>query len=133
MGSVRYSNPAALATGASAVPESQLARAGDLVIVADQIGVAPAGDVRPGLTAQLETALDRIRLALESEGLTMHDVLSFRKYLTGAALLPQFYVARGEDLPLYYADDPYPANTLVVVAALVRPELLVEVEGVAVA
>jgi hypothetical protein len=40
--------------------------------------------------------------------------------------------ARGEVFPRYFPDRVYPPNTLLVVSRLVRPELLVEIEAMAV-
>ena len=43
-----------------------------------------------------------------------------------------FMKARAEVFPLYFPDGVYPPNTLLVISRLVKPELLVEIEAMAV-
>jgi enamine deaminase RidA (YjgF/YER057c/UK114 family) len=40
--------------------------------------------------------------------------------------------ARSEIFPQYFPDGVYPPNTLLVISQLVRPDLLVEIEAIAV-
>jgi enamine deaminase RidA (YjgF/YER057c/UK114 family) len=53
-------------------------------------------------------------------------------FLTHAEDIPRFMAARGEVFPKYFPDGAYPPNTLLVVSRLVQPELLVEIEAMAV-
>ena len=62
----------------------------------------------------------------------MRDVVRFQTFLTEAADIDRFMAARREVFPLYYPDGAYPPNTLLVVTRLVQPELLVEIEAMAV-
>ncbi len=62
----------------------------------------------------------------------MRDIVRLQTFLTRAEDIPGFMKARAEVFPGYFPDGVYPPNTLVVVSRLVRPELLVEIEAMAV-
>jgi len=108
-------------------------RAGDLVIVAGQVGLGADGRV-PGddVISQTKQALENVRAVVEAAGCTMRDVVRLQTFLTRAEDIPGFMKARQELFPTYFPDKVYPPNTLLVVDRLVRPELRVEVEAMAV-
>jgi enamine deaminase RidA (YjgF/YER057c/UK114 family) len=106
--------------------------AGNLVIVAGQVGLNTEGRV-PGddVVSQTKQALENVRTVLEAAGCTMRDVVRLQTFLTRAEDIAGFMKARQEVFPGYFPDKVYPPNTLLVVGRLVRPELLVEVEAMA--
>ena len=110
-----------------------LARGGDLVIVAGQVGLTAEGRV-PGddVGSQTKQALENVRTVVEAAGCTMRDVVRLQTFLTRSEDIAGFMKARGEVFPSYFPDKVYPPNTLLVVSRLVRPELLVEIEAMAV-
>lgn len=84
--------------------------------------------VGPGdIVAQTRQVMENLRLALERAGATFPDVVKVTNYVTDASLWPQVLPVRAE-----YLQEPYPASTFVEVAALMFPELLIEIEAVAV-
>ena len=107
--------------------------AGSLVIVAGQVGLNTEGRV-PGddVVSQTKQALENVRTVVEAAGCTMRDVVRLQTFLTRAEDIAGFMKARQEVFPAYFPDKVYPPNTLLVVSRLVRPELLVEVEAMAV-
>ena len=76
---------------------------------------------------QTRRILEIIQAAIEEAGGSMADVVRTRMYITDAAHWPEVAKAHGE-----FFRDVRPASTLVVVKALIDPELLVEIEAVAV-
>jgi enamine deaminase RidA (YjgF/YER057c/UK114 family) len=87
--------------------------------------------VGPGdLHAQLRKTLDNIRLALAAAGATPADVAHMRVHIVNLRTEDRFAVI--EALKEFYGTGPAGANTLLGVQALARPELLVEIEVVAV-
>ena len=106
--------------------------AGDLVIVAGQVGLGADGRV-PGddVGSQTKQALDNVRTVVEAAGCTMRDLVRLQTFLTRAEDISGFMKARQEVFPTYFPDRVYPPNTLLVVDRLVRPELLVEIEAMA--
>jgi len=106
---------------------------GELVFVAGQVGIAPGGQVAQGdVIAQTKQALENIRAVIEAAGCAMRDVVRLQTFLTRAEDIPGFMKARAEVFPGYFPDKVYPPNTLLVVSRLVRPELVVEIEAMAV-
>jgi hypothetical protein len=59
-------------------------------------------------------------------------VVRFQTFLTSAADIEGFMSARRAAFPGYFPDGVFPPNTLLVVSRLVHPELLVEIEAMAV-
>jgi enamine deaminase RidA (YjgF/YER057c/UK114 family) len=110
-----------------------VASGGELVVVAGQVGMSPTGHVAVGdVIAQTRQALENVRAVVEAGGCSMRDVIRLQTFLTRAEDIPGFMKARSEVFPGYFPDGDYPPNTLLVVSRLVRPELLVEIEAMAV-
>jgi enamine deaminase RidA (YjgF/YER057c/UK114 family) len=110
-----------------------VAAPGDLVVVAGQVGMGPDGRAAADdVVAQTKQALENVRTIVEAAGCTMRDVVRLQTFLTRADDIDGFMKARSEVFPGYFPDRVYPPNTLLVVSRLVRPELLVEIEAMAV-
>ena len=94
-------------------------------------GCAPVmedgGDPPSDSHGQAKRCLERIEQALAAAGGTLADVVRTRAYLTPAADFDEFGRAHGEAF-----SEIRPANTTVVVAALVDPRWLLEIEAEAV-
>lgn len=110
------------------------APAGELVVVAGQVGMDRAGTlVGPGdVGAQTKQALENVRAVLEAAGCGMGDVIRFQTFLTHASDIDGFMRARHEAFPRHFPSGVYPPNTLLIVSRLVKPDLLVEIEAMAV-
>ena len=127
---VAYENPAAL--GEPLGQYSHLSRAGDLVLVAGQVGVLADGSVAgEDFPSQMRQVFANIRAALEATGGGLESVMKFTTYLVDASLISEFYGVREELFPELYPAGKYPPNTLLVIDRLVRPELLLEIEAIA--
>ena len=110
-----------------------IAPSGELVFVAGQVGLPPGGQAAAGdIVAQTKQALENVRAVVEAAGATMRDIVRLQTFLTRADDIPDFMKARAEVFPKYFPDRAYPPNTLLIVSRLVRPELLVEIEAMAV-
>ena len=109
-----------------------IAPGGELVVVAGQVGMAADGQVAAGdVIAQTKQALENVRAVVDAGGCTMRDVVRLQTFLTRSEDIGGFMKARQEVFPVYFPDKVYPPNTLLVVSRLVRPELLVEIEAMA--
>jgi enamine deaminase RidA (YjgF/YER057c/UK114 family) len=124
-----YSNPTAL--GAPLGKYSHVARVGDLVFIAGQVGISADGVVPNDLTSQTKQAFTNLTAALESEGLTLRNVMKFTTYITSGDYIPEFFAARNAIFSEAYTDGDFPANTLLTISGLVQPELKIEIEAVA--
>ena len=110
-----------------------VAPGGELVVVAGQVGMTRTGQVAvDDIVAQTKQALDNVRAVVEAGGCSMRDVVRLQTFLTRADDIPGFMKARADVFPGYFPDGAYPPNTLLVVSRLVRPDLLVEIEAIAV-
>jgi enamine deaminase RidA (YjgF/YER057c/UK114 family) len=93
----------------------------------DENGVSVhVGDFR----AQMQRTLDNITGLLESEGCTWHDIVRTTCYLRD---IERDYEAFNEERTAFYQEqglDPLPASTGIQ-AILCRPELLIEIEAIA--
>jgi enamine deaminase RidA (YjgF/YER057c/UK114 family) len=110
-----------------------VAPGGEIVVVAGQVGMDHQRAVAVGdVGAQTKQALENVRAIVEAAGCTMGHIVRLQTFLTHAEDIPGFMAARAEVFPKYFPNGVYPPNTLLVVSRLVLPELLVEVEAMAV-
>ena len=122
-----FGRPLGLYSHAMAAP------AGEIVVVAGQVGVDASGTLAsPEVGGQTKQALANVQAVLAAAGSSMRDVIRLQTFLVDAHDLPDFMKARQEVFPGYFPDGAYPPNTLLVVSRLVRPELRVEIEAMAV-
>jgi enamine deaminase RidA (YjgF/YER057c/UK114 family) len=123
----RYINPPGLVkpSGYTHVVLSSDARTAYIAgqVAFDSSGrVVGAGD----FAAQAEQVFANLRRALASVGASFADVLKTTTYVTDVANIAALRDVRGR-----YLDPAHPpANTLIAVAGLARPELLLEIEAV---
>lgn len=104
-------------------------QAGDVVYVSGTTGTDPSGKVlSPGdAYAQATQAIHNIESALQRLGLGLEHVVRTRIYLT--------QIERWEDVAKAHAEffgEIHPATSMVGVARLIDPEMLVEIEATAV-
>ena len=100
---------------------------GDLLFVSGHVAVDQSGNVVGvgDAEAQSRQVMANIREVVTAAGGRMEDVAKITCFLTDIAHYPAYSKVRAETWP----SDP-PASSTVVVVALVRPELLVEVEAI---
>jgi enamine deaminase RidA (YjgF/YER057c/UK114 family) len=103
---------------------------GRLVAVSGQVAIDAQGSVvSPGdPRAQAKHVFENLRACLAAAGATFADVIKLTYFVTNIAYLPEIRAVRDQFI------DPAapPASTAVQVVALVRPELLLEIEAWAV-
>jgi enamine deaminase RidA (YjgF/YER057c/UK114 family) len=102
---------------------------GRLIAVSGQVALAADGTVvgRGDPEAQARQVFENLRGRLAAAGASFADVVKLTYFLTDAAHLP---VIRGVRDQFVDTAAP-PASTAVAVAALFRPEFLVEIEALA--
>ena len=105
---------------------------GKLAFIAGQVAFDAEGNVvGPGdLGAQTTQALGNMHRILSALGAGWPDVVRFTWYLLDATAAQTVRDARDALIRPSLGDRPNPASTVVQVVALVRPELLVEVDAV---
>lgn len=105
-----------------------------LVHVGGQVGADETGAIVPGgLAAQTELALLNVTRAVETAGARVEDLAQLRIYVVGWN--PSLWEEFSQGAQAAYQQRPFPevAATLLGVASLFTPEMLVEIDAVAVA
>jgi enamine deaminase RidA (YjgF/YER057c/UK114 family) len=100
----------------------------DLLFISGQVGIGPDGKVAPGLAAQTEQVFRNIEAILRANGLSLENIVKMNAYLVAGQSLAEMRAARMKAM-----GDLKPCSTLVFVSALAIPELLIEIEAVAIA
>jgi enamine deaminase RidA (YjgF/YER057c/UK114 family) len=102
---------------------------GDQIFLSGIIASGPDGKAVGGadMYVQAKTVFERIRHLLEAAGASLADVVKMTVYVTDITKRPDFGRARAETF-----GDPKPCSTMVEVKGLVSPDLLVEVDAVAI-
>jgi enamine deaminase RidA (YjgF/YER057c/UK114 family) len=96
------------------------------LFVAGQTGMRADGSTPAGFEEQCEVVWQNIRAIVEDAGMKLTDIARLTVLLTDRANLPKFAEVRKR-----YLGDHKPAATGFVVAGLVRPEWLIEVDAIA--
>ena len=108
---------------------SQGIRVGDTIYVSGQVAfdgnseIVGVGDA----AAQAEQCFKNLAAVLEAGGASLADVVKLTNYFTSADYFPAYREVKQRVLP----KDP-PASTSVIVAALLHPDFMMEVEAVAI-
>jgi enamine deaminase RidA (YjgF/YER057c/UK114 family) len=100
---------------------------GRLVWTSGQIAVAPDGTVPSGWEAQARLVFEKVGAALAAAGASWGDVVKVTLFVVDVAELATVRTVRDE----FVDTQRPPTSSLVRVAGLVRPDLLIEVEAVA--
>ena len=101
--------------------------AGRLVWTSGQVAIDTAGEVPEGWEAQIRLVFENLGRALAAQGAGWDDVVKLTYYVTSVDALETVRSVRDE----FVDTDAPPTSSLVQVAGLIRPDLLVEVEAVA--
>ncbi|HEX4252737.1 MAG TPA: RidA family protein [Pseudonocardia sp.] len=104
-------------------------RANGLIFVSGQAGIDESGETVPGgFEAQARQVFTNLATVLGEAGATLADVAKVTIMVTDMSHLDMIIKLRGE-----YFTEPYPADTLLQVAGLARPDWVIEIDAVAVA
>jgi len=126
-----YKNPPGLSTPRG-YSHTVSVTGGRTVYVAGQVAYNAQGEVvgKGDLRAQARQAFENLRIALAAAGASFKDLVKINTYVVGYKpdQLPILREVRAEMLK----DLTPPASTLVGVQGLVNPDLLIEIEAVAV-
>ncbi len=108
---------------------SPAVKAGGLVFIAGQVGIRPDGTVPDAAAEQIRLAFVRLGAILKHEGLGFEDLVE----------LVSYHVRIDEQLTTFreikdeFITRDFPAWTILGIASLARPNLLIEIKAVAAA
>lgn len=118
------------AEGAAPSNYSYGVRAGDTLHIAGMVAFAPDGSIvgeDGDIEAQIEQTFTNMKAVVEAAGGTMDDIVATTTYLVNTTDAPLVAQARHR----WFTGPIPPTHTVVGVAALGRPTLLVEIEATA--
>ena len=103
---------------------------GTPVFIAGQVALDPSGHLvgAGDLRTQAQQVFENLRSAVEAAGGSFYNIVKLNVYVVDRSHLPQYREVRDQFIDV---GNP-PASTAVQVAAVFRPEFLIEVEAVAV-
>jgi 2-iminobutanoate/2-iminopropanoate deaminase len=105
-------------------------RVGDMLYISGQAAISPQGElVGVGdFDRQAEQTFANLERVLKAGGSSLENVVKVTIFLTDMANFGKIVELRGK-----YFTPPYPADTIVEVSSLALPELMIEIEAIAVA
>ncbi|MGH2603430.1 MAG: RidA family protein [Dehalococcoidia bacterium] len=109
---------------------SHAVRAGNTLYIAGQVALDADGNLvgEGDIEAQVAQVWQNLKAVLGHAGGTVEDIVKITVFVTDIASRPAIAAARDAVFP----NGRYPASTFLVVQSLARPELLVEIEAIAV-
>jgi len=99
-----------------------------LVITAGQLGIGPDETIPEDSEAQSDLCFANIAAILAEDGMTMANTVRLSVYVTAREHMEGYRRSRDRQFP-----GTPPTTTLIVVAGLVRPEFVIEIEAIAAA
>jgi 2-iminobutanoate/2-iminopropanoate deaminase len=94
--------------------------------ISGQVGARPDGSLEQGFEAQAKRSWANLLAVLKAGGMGVADLVKVSVFLTRASDIAASRVIRDDAL-----QGAAPASTLLIVAGLAHPDLLVEIEAVA--
>ncbi|AQT80328.1 hypothetical protein B1R94_15220 [Mycolicibacterium litorale] len=108
-------------------PDASLVLISGVLAVDRDAGTVGAGDFE----TQMRTVFGLLGETLAAAGSSFAELVKMTTYLVDPAHIDDFYRIREDIFAELYPGRRPPGNTLLVVARLVRPEFLIEIEGIA--
>lgn len=101
---------------------------GDVIYLSGQAAIDLEGNIvgAGDFDAQAAQVFENIALLLKTAGSSMEQIVKVTIYLTDMANFPKIIELRGQ-----HFTPPYPADTIVQVASLALPELMIEIDVIA--
>src|SRR5215470_7456516 len=124
---IKFHNPKTVSLAGKYSLGAEVPQGARLFYVSGQVGVDSRGKLQAGIEKQVEQVWKNIGQVLKSAGMGFGDILKVNVFLTDSRFIGPYRTVRDR----FFAQPPYPASTLLVVAGLADPGMLVEVEVVA--
>jgi reactive intermediate/imine deaminase len=104
-------------------------RVGDVIVLSGQAAIDREGNVvgEGDFEAQAEQVFDNLEFVLGLAGSSFRNVINVNIFVTDMSQFPKVMELREK-----YFVPPYPADTIVEVNALALPELMIEIQAIAV-
>ncbi|HYR65606.1 MAG TPA: RidA family protein [Reyranella sp.] len=124
---IKFHNPTSVSVAGKYSLGAEVPQGARLFYVSGQVGVDSRGKLQAGIDKQCEQVWKNIAQVLKSAGMGYRDIVKVNVFLTDSRFIGPYRTVRDR----FFSEPPYPASTLLVVAGLADPGMLVEVEVVA--
>jgi 2-iminobutanoate/2-iminopropanoate deaminase len=124
---IKFHNPKSVSLAGKYSLGAEVPQGARLFYVSGQVGVDSRGKLQVGIDKQVEQVWKNIAQVLKSAGMGFGDIVKVNVFLTDSRFVVPYRAVRDRFFPA----PPYPASTLLIVAGLADPGMLVEVEVVA--
>jgi enamine deaminase RidA (YjgF/YER057c/UK114 family) len=124
---IKYHNPSSVSLAGKYSLGAELPAGARVLYVSGQVGVDSRGKLQAGIDKQVEQVWKNIAQVLKSAGMGYGDIVKVTTFLTDSRFIVPYRAVRDR----FFPEPPYPASTLLIVAALADPGMLVEIEAVA--
>ena len=123
---IKFHNPKTVSLAGKYSLGAEVPQGARLFYVSGQVGVDSRGKILDGIEKQVTQVFKNIGQVLKAGGMGFKDVVKVNVFLTDSRFIPTYRSVRDQ-----FISEPYPASTLVIVAGLADPGMLVEIEVVA--
>lgn len=124
---IKFHNPPSVSLAGKYSLGAEVPQGAKLFFVSGQVGVDSRGKLQVGIEKQVEQVLKNIRQVLKSAGMDFKDIVKVTTFLTDSRYIVPFRTVRDR----FFPEPPYTSSTLLIVAGLADPGMLVEIEVVA--
>ena len=124
---IKFHNPKTVALAGKYSLGAEVPPGARLLYVSGQVGIGSNGKLQPTFEKQAVQAWKNIGQVLKAAGMGYRDIVKITSFITDGRYLLANRAAREQ----FISSEPYPASTLLVVAGLADPAMLVEIEVVA--
>jgi len=124
---IKFSNPKTVSFSGKYSLSAEVPAGTRLLYVSGQVGTAPDGTLAAGFEAQCVQVWMNVGEVLRDAGMSYKDIVKATIFLTDSRFIAPYREVRDR----FIKDAPYPASTLLIVAGLADPAMLLEVEVVA--
>jgi 2-iminobutanoate/2-iminopropanoate deaminase len=124
---IKFHNPKTVSLAGKYSLGAEVPQGARLFFVSGQVGVDSRGKLQVGIDKQVEQVFKNIGQVLKSAGMGFGDIVKVTTFLTDSRYIVPFRTVRDRFFPA----PPYTSSTLLIVAGLADPGMLVEIEVVA--
>jgi 2-iminobutanoate/2-iminopropanoate deaminase len=124
---IKFHNPKTVSLAGKYSLGAEVPQGARLLYVSGQVGVDSRGKLQVGIDKQVEQVWKNIAQVLKSGGMGLGDIVKITTFLTDSRFIVPYRMVRDRFFPA----PPYTASTLLIVAGLADPGMLVEIEAVA--
>jgi len=123
---IKFHNPKSVTLAGKYSHVAEIPQGARVLFVSGQVGMDSRGKLQPTFEKQAVQAWKNIGQVLKAAGMGYKDIVKITSFITDGRYLLANRAARDQ-----FITEPYPAATLLVVAGLADPAMLVEIEVVA--